>query len=66
MDRHRLVLMKEKVAMKRLAWIFAILVLVGGEAYGQPKAGDPAGSATIINAKGEPVGSARLRKAPKA
>jgi Cu-Zn family superoxide dismutase len=64
MDRHRLVLMKEKVAMKRLAWIFAILVLIGGEAYGQPKAGDPAGSATIIDSKGETVGSATLTQGP--
>ena len=64
MDRHRLVSMKEKVAMKRLAWIFAVLVLIGGEAYGQPKAVDPAGSATIINSKGETMGSATLSQGP--
>jgi len=64
MDRHRLVLMKEKVAMKRLAWIFAVLVLIGGEAYGQPKAVDPTGKATIINSKGETVGSATLTQGP--
>jgi Cu-Zn family superoxide dismutase len=64
MDRHRLV-KKGKIAMKRAAWIFALLILIGGKAYGQPKAGDPTGSATIINSKGEPVGSARLTQGPQ-
>ena len=64
MDRHRLVSMKEMVAMKRLVWIFAVLVLIGGEAYGQPKAVDPTGKATIINSKGETVGSATLTQGP--
>jgi Cu-Zn family superoxide dismutase len=65
MDRHRSPLKKEKIAMKRLAWVFAILILIGGKAYGQPKAGDPAGSATIINSNGEPVGSATLTQGPQ-
>jgi Cu-Zn family superoxide dismutase len=64
MDRHRSPLRKETIAMKRLAWFFAFLILIGGKAYGQPKAGDPAGSATIINSNGEPVGSAMLTQGP--
>jgi len=64
MDRHRLVLKKEKIAMRRSAWIFALLILIGGKAYGQPKAVDPTGSATIINSKGETVGSATLTQGP--
>jgi len=64
MDRHRLESKKEKTAMKRLAWIFALLILIGGTGYGQPKVGDPAGSATIINSKGEAVGSATLTQGP--
>jgi Cu-Zn family superoxide dismutase len=50
--------------MKRLAWIFALVILIGGKAYGQPKAGDPGGRATIINSIGEPVGSATLTQGP--
>ena len=65
MDRHGLESMKEKIAMKRSAWIFALLILIGGEAYGQPKAVDPAGNATIINSKGETVGSATLTQGPQ-
>ena len=65
MDRHGLEWMKEKIAMKRSAWMFAILILIGGEAYGQPKSVDPAGSVTIINSKGEPVGSATLTQGPQ-
>jgi Cu-Zn family superoxide dismutase len=65
MDQHRLVPKKEKIAMKRLAWIFSLLILIGGKAYGQPKAGDPAGRATIINSKGETVGSATLTQGPQ-
>lgn len=66
MDRYRFVpgLKKEKIAMKRLAWIFALLILIGGEAYGQSKVGDPAGTATIINSKGEPAGNATLTQGP--
>jgi Cu-Zn family superoxide dismutase len=65
MDRHRMVLMKAKIAMKRLAWVFTLLLLIGGKAYGQPKAADPGGTATIINSKGEPVGSAMLTQGPQ-
>ncbi len=67
MDPHRLVSVsnKEKIAVKRLAWIVALLVLIGGKAYGQPKAVDPGGSATIINSKGETVGSATLAQGPQ-
>jgi len=65
MVRHRSPLKEETIAMKRLAWFFALLILIGGKAYGQPKAGDPAGSATIINSKGEPVGSATLTQGPQ-
>jgi Cu-Zn family superoxide dismutase len=65
MDRHRLPLKKEKFAMKRLAWVFALLLLIGGKAYGQPKAGDPGAAATIINSKGEPVGSAMFTQGPQ-
>jgi Cu-Zn family superoxide dismutase len=66
MDRHRLVSMEEKISMKRLAWIFALLILIGGKAYGQPppKAVEPGGSATIIDSKGETVGSATLTQGP--
>ena len=65
MNRHRLEWVKEKIAMRRSAWIFALLILIGGKAYGQPKAVDPAGSVTIINSKGEPVGSATLTQGPQ-
>ena len=65
MDRHRFELKKGKIAMNRLAWIFALLILYGGMAYGQQKVGDPAGSATIINSKGETVGSATLTQGPQ-
>jgi len=65
MDRHRLEWMKDKIAMKRSAWILALLILIGGEAYGQPNAVDPAGNATIINSKGETVGSATLTQGPQ-
>jgi Cu-Zn family superoxide dismutase len=61
---HRFVLKKEKIAMKRWAWMFALLILIGGKAYGDMKPGDPAGSATIINSKGETVGSALLSQGP--
>ncbi len=64
MDRHRLVLKKEKISMKRWACMFALLILIGGKAYGDMKPGDPAGSATIINTKGETVGSAMLTQGP--
>jgi len=65
MDRHRLPLKKGKFAMKRLAWVFALLPLIGGKAYGQPKAVDPGAAAAIINSKGEPVGSAMLTQGPQ-
>lgn len=65
MDRHRLASKKEKIEMKRFAWIIALLILIGGKAYGQPKAGDPAGNATIINSNGETVGSATLTQGPQ-
>jgi Cu-Zn family superoxide dismutase len=61
---HRFVLKKEKIAAKRWAWMFALLILIGGKAYGDMKPGDPAGSATIINSKGETVGSALLSQGP--
>jgi Cu-Zn family superoxide dismutase len=43
----------------------ALVILIGGKAYGDRKAGDPAGSATIIDANGRPVGSAMLTQGPQ-
>lgn len=53
------------MGMKRWAWMFALLILIGGKAYGDMKPGDPSGSATIINSKGETVGSATLTQGPQ-
>jgi Cu-Zn family superoxide dismutase len=44
--------------------MIALLILFGGKAYGDMKPGDPAGSATIMDAKGQTVGSAMLAQGP--
>jgi len=48
-----------------MAWIVALSIVIGGAAYAQPKAGDPAGIATIIDSKGEMVGMATLTQGPQ-
>lgn len=48
----------------RWVWVIALLVVIGGNAYGDPPAGDPAGNAAIVDSKGETVGIARLAQGP--
>jgi Cu-Zn family superoxide dismutase len=50
--------------MKRWAWMVALLILIGGKAYGDVKPGDPTGTATIIDSNGQSVGSAMLTQGP--
>lgn len=64
MESRRLIRRIVKAAATGLFGIFSLLVLVGGSTYGQQKAGDPKGTATIIDAKGGTVGSAMLTEGP--
>jgi Cu-Zn family superoxide dismutase len=55
---------KGKSAAKRCAWVLALLILAGGNAYGEREAGDPTGKATIVDPNGRAVGSAVLVQGP--
>jgi superoxide dismutase, Cu-Zn family len=64
MSLHRLLLKNETIWILLWVSIVASVILIGGKAHGDMKPGDPAGSATIINSKGETVGSAMLTQGP--
>jgi Cu-Zn family superoxide dismutase len=53
-----------KTATRGFIGVFSLLMLVGGNVYGQQKAGDPKGTATIIDTKGGTVGNAMLTESP--
>ncbi|HSL92141.1 MAG TPA: superoxide dismutase family protein [Candidatus Limnocylindrales bacterium] len=64
MSQNRFLLKNERISIMRWVSIAALVILIGGKAYGDMKPGDPAGSATIIDANGQPVGSAMLTQGP--
>ena len=64
MDANRSIMSTGKIAMMGLVGILTLLVLVVGKAWGVEKAGDPKGMATIVNSKGETVGTAILTEGP--
>lgn len=64
MERNRS-LRSTGIELLRLAAIVPLLLLFGGTSLGLEKAGDPKGTATIINEKGETVGTAILTEGPE-